>query len=174
LLTTAEAGAVEFLTDKWYPTITTGAARKEFTLNDIALTSGRVPFSTTNGRLTDSSVLTYNSGTSTMTVTNLTVIGTLVGGGAAAGASVTVDFGYVSGEEVDSVTTTVAAAWVAAGTKLVCQPFAVATAEHDPDDYAAEEITAYCTNIVAGVGFDVIAFAPNGSFGKYVIHIIGV
>lgn len=53
LLTTAEAGAVEFLTDKSYLTITTGAARKEFTLNDAALTSGKMPVGTTNGRLTD-------------------------------------------------------------------------------------------------------------------------
>lgn len=53
LQTTAEAGAVEFLTDKGYLTITTGAARKEITLNDSALTSGKVPIATTNGRLTD-------------------------------------------------------------------------------------------------------------------------
>lgn len=56
LQTTAEAGAVEFLTDKWYGTITTGAARKELTLNDAALTSGLVPVATTNGRLTDSTI----------------------------------------------------------------------------------------------------------------------
>ncbi len=61
LLTTAEAGAVEFLTDKFYGTITTGAARKEFTLNDAALTSGRVPFATTNGRLTDAATLLYSA-----------------------------------------------------------------------------------------------------------------
>jgi len=60
LLTTAEVGAYEFLTDKGYLTITTGAARKELTLNDAALTSGRVPFATTNGRLTDSSGLTFD------------------------------------------------------------------------------------------------------------------
>jgi len=60
LLTTPIAGTQEFLTDKWYGTITTGAARKEFTLNDIALTSGRVPFATTNGRLTDSGNLVFN------------------------------------------------------------------------------------------------------------------
>src|SRR5439155_15810702 len=59
LMTTAEAGGVEFLTDKFYGTITTGAARKEFTLNDAGLTSGRVPFSTTNGRLTDLATFTY-------------------------------------------------------------------------------------------------------------------
>lgn len=67
LMTTAEVGAQEFLTDKYYGTITTGAARKEFTLNDIALTSGRIPFNTTNGRLTDSSAFTFSGGTVTAT-----------------------------------------------------------------------------------------------------------
>lgn len=71
LMTTAEAGAVEFLTDKFYGTITTSAARKEFTLNDAALTSGRVPIVTTNGRLTDDSDMTF--ATDTLTVTGLKV-----------------------------------------------------------------------------------------------------
>jgi len=68
LNTTAEAGAVEFLTDKIYFTITTGASRKEITLNDVALTSGRIPFTTTNGRITDSSNLLFNSGTGVITL----------------------------------------------------------------------------------------------------------
>lgn len=59
LLTTATVGTQEFLTDKYYATITTGAARKEYTLNDAALTSSRVPFATTNGRLTDDADLTF-------------------------------------------------------------------------------------------------------------------
>ena len=63
LQTTAEAGAVEFLTDKWYGTITTGAARKELTLNDVGLTSGRVPYVTTNGRLTDFESFSFSTGT---------------------------------------------------------------------------------------------------------------
>jgi len=63
LLTGAEAGAVEFLTDKFYATITTGAARKELTLNDAALTSGRIPIATTNGRLTDDADLTFDTDT---------------------------------------------------------------------------------------------------------------
>lgn len=71
LMTTAEAGAIEFLTDKLYFTITTGAARKEKTLNDIALTSGRVPFVTTNGRLTDDADMTF--ATDTLTVTKAEV-----------------------------------------------------------------------------------------------------
>lgn len=53
LNTTALVGGEEFLTDKRYFTITTGAARKEYTLNDVALNSGVVPFTTTNGRLTN-------------------------------------------------------------------------------------------------------------------------
>jgi len=67
LMTTAEAGAVEFLTDIAYLTITTGAARKEITLNDAALTSGRVPFATTNGRLTSDADLTFATDTLTAT-----------------------------------------------------------------------------------------------------------
>lgn len=59
LLTSAAAGAVEFLTDKFYGTITTGPSRKEFTMNDGTLTSGRVPFATTNGRLIDAASLQY-------------------------------------------------------------------------------------------------------------------
>lgn len=55
------AGNIEFLTDKYYATITTGAARKELALNDIALTSGRVPYTTTNGRFTDNSNFLYTS-----------------------------------------------------------------------------------------------------------------
>lgn len=48
-------------------TIATGTARKELTLNDIALTSGRVPFVTTNGRLTDDADLTFATDTLTAT-----------------------------------------------------------------------------------------------------------
>jgi hypothetical protein len=73
LLTTAEVGALEFLTDKFYYTITTGAARKEITLNDAALTSGRVPFTTTNGRLTDDSSFTFSTSTG-LTLTDKNIV----------------------------------------------------------------------------------------------------
>lgn len=63
LLTVAEAGALEFLTDQPYFTITTGAARKPIVLADAALTSGRIPYTTTNGRLADSANLTRNATT---------------------------------------------------------------------------------------------------------------
>jgi len=55
VMTTAEAGAIEFTTDDFFATITTGAARKAFVLDDGArLTSGKSPVATTNGRLIDS------------------------------------------------------------------------------------------------------------------------
>ncbi len=58
VLTTAEAGAIEFLTDDFFATITTGAARKAFILdNGARLTSGKVPVATTNGRLIDGPTL---------------------------------------------------------------------------------------------------------------------
>jgi hypothetical protein len=56
---TAEAMAVEALTDNVYFTITTGAARKAFVLDDgTRLTAGTVPVATTNGRLADSGATT--------------------------------------------------------------------------------------------------------------------
>lgn len=73
------AGNVEFLTDKWYGTLTTGPAAKEFTMNDAALTSGTVPVATTNGRLTDGLIIASNTYVPTYTgvanvasVTNVT------------------------------------------------------------------------------------------------------
>ncbi len=62
LLTTPIQGAIEFLTDKAYLTIGTGTARKEYTLNDVALNSSIVPVTTTNGRLTNTTVTTTELG----------------------------------------------------------------------------------------------------------------
>ena len=65
-LTTAEAGAVEFTTDDLFFTITTGAARKAFVLDDgTRLTSGKTPVATTNGRLVDGLVLAASTYTPT-------------------------------------------------------------------------------------------------------------
>lgn len=87
--------------------------------------------------------------------------------------SATADFGSVSSKQ-DIATSSVSATWVTGTTKLLCFPAAISTSDHDPEDYAVEAITAYPTNIQVGVGFDVIARAPNTTWGKYIIHIIGV
>ena len=99
LLTTATAGTLEFLTDKYYATITTGAARKELTLNDIALTSGRVPFVTTNGRLTDDADMTF--ATDTLIVTKI-VGSTSVKAGSAGG--------FISSDNSAGITATITTA----------------------------------------------------------------
>ena len=59
-LATPVAGAVEFTTDDVYFTITTGTARKPVVLANAALTAARIPFVTTNGRLTDSTNIQYD------------------------------------------------------------------------------------------------------------------
>jgi hypothetical protein len=77
LLSSPEAGAEEFLTDDRYVTITTGAARKGYILNDgTKLTSGRVPFATTNGRLTDDADLTFSGDTLLATIVGTATIKT--------------------------------------------------------------------------------------------------
>lgn len=69
LMSTPQAGMIETNSDKIYYTIPTGTARKEFVLADGTLTSGRVSFSTTNGRQTDDADFTF--ATDTLTVTKI-------------------------------------------------------------------------------------------------------
>lgn len=74
-LTTAIAGAMEFTTDDLFFTITTGTARKRILFADPTggLTSTRVPFATTNGRLTDDGGFLFASG-SGLTLSALNII----------------------------------------------------------------------------------------------------
>jgi hypothetical protein len=62
-LTSPVAGMFEFTTDDLFYTITTGTARKRFLFADPVggLTSGRVPYVTTNGRQTDNSGFTFST-----------------------------------------------------------------------------------------------------------------
>ncbi len=59
VLTSPEAGAFEFGTDDLYFTISTGPARQKVILS-TGLTNTRVPFATTNGRVTDSANFYYD------------------------------------------------------------------------------------------------------------------
>ncbi|MGB8216224.1 MAG: hypothetical protein WCE94_02890 [Candidatus Methanoperedens sp.] len=86
---------------------------------------------------------------------------------------VTVDFGFATGNEDFNATVTVSAPWVGADSRIICLPSGIATVDHDPEDYAVEGITAYPANIIPGVGFDIIVSAKNGTFGTYIINVIG-
>lgn len=101
------AGNFEFLTDDYWVTISTGPSRKGIVLNDgTNLTSGRVPITTTNGRLTDDAAVTYSG--STLGVPHLkgtSSTPTVAIGAAGAGANATTS---VSGTDMSgtiSVTT---------------------------------------------------------------------
>lgn len=89
-------------------------------------------------------------------------------------SNATVDFGFANGDEGDIATVTVTATWVLASSNIICVPYAVANADHDPEDYAVEGITAYAANLASGVGFDIIAMAPNNTWGRYSINAHGV
>jgi hypothetical protein len=95
------------------------------------------------------------------------------GGGGGNSVQATVDFGYPDGGEQTLTRATVAAPWVTAASVLVATAAAVATADHDPEDAAVEGILAYPTDIVDGVGFDLIAHAPNHSWGRYLVNVRG-
>jgi hypothetical protein len=104
-MTAPEAGAIEFTTDDFFATITTGTARKAFVLDDgTRLTSGRVPFATTNGRLTDSVEMTFDGtyGLKAQTIYGNMYIYTLGGGATSVTISATDTFyeigsGYTGG-----------------------------------------------------------------------------
>lgn len=59
LLTTPEDGAIEYSTDKLYFTRMTGPTRGEIAQWNVSGTSGRVVYTTTNGRLNDNSLFVF-------------------------------------------------------------------------------------------------------------------
>ncbi len=87
---------------------------------------------------------------------------------------VTVDFGHASGGESDLANITVTATWVTNSSVILCNAAGVTTPDHDGEDAALEGITAVAANLNEGVGFDVIARAPEGSWGRFNINIMGV
>lgn len=88
-------------------------------------------------------------------------------------AQVQVDFGNPTGPEEDNTATaTVSAAWVTSSTKFVCTVMG-GTADHDLEDAVIEGVVAYVTSVTDGVSFDVTAYAPLGSWGRYYINVLG-
>ncbi len=63
--------------------------------------------------------------------------------------------------------------WLTEDSRLVAS-FAGETDDHDVEDALIEQLHVVCGNIVPGVGFDVIAHAPEGTTGSYAVHVLGV
>lgn len=85
--------------------------------------------------------------------------------------SITMDFGVSPFGDI--CLGTVAASFVTSATRINCQPLLTTTDDHDPEDVLLEEIIVRPMNITPGVGFDLMAYAPNGTFGKYLIQWMG-
>ncbi len=86
---------------------------------------------------------------------------------------VEIDFGHANGGEDSVAVSAVEAEWVTEDHILLCTPAGVATDDHEPHDSALERITAFVADVDPGVGFNVVASAPGGSWGRYVLNILG-
>ena len=94
------------------------------------------------------------------------------GGGSAGSCVVDVDFGAAI-SSTEATTTVTGQAWVTASSRILVSASGESTADHDPEDALIEGVTAIATNLVAGVGFDVIAHSPDGSSGTYRLWAVG-
>ena len=84
--------------------------------------------------------------------------------------SIEVNFGS---SENDSASATVSAAWISSSMSLTMTITPNPT-DHDVEDSLLEELSCSYGNIIDGVSFDVYAFAPNGTHGRYIVKVIGV
>jgi len=77
-----------------------------------------------------------------------------------------VDF-WASSQESDIATVTVTDATIWATSYPNVSVYALATTDHDTDDYMAEWLIAYISSVTAGVGFNISVKAPNLTWWKY-------
>lgn len=89
-------------------------------------------------------------------------------------SNVTIDFGTHADFEDTTASVTVNASWVNANSIIVCQVGTIGTADHGMDDAVAENIQARVNNIISGVSFDIQAFAPDGTWGRYNVIFQGL
>jgi len=85
---------------------------------------------------------------------------------------VTVDFGFSSGNEGDTAIVTVPCSWVKSDSIILCNASGGSTLDHSGEDAMIEDIQGFATNIVEGVSFDIVAYAPLGTWGRYNINAI--
>lgn len=88
-------------------------------------------------------------------------------------AQAIVDFSNPLGPEETTASVTVPAPWVTGVSVIMCNPFGGSTPDHGPEDAMVENLAAYATNIIPGVSFDIECYAPNGTWGRYLINAIG-
>jgi hypothetical protein len=62
--------------------------------------------------------------------------------------------------------------WVAADSYITCKVLGITTADHTAEDAIVEGVQFEINNIVAGTGFDIMGYAPEGTYGKYTVKCI--
>lgn len=82
----------------------------------------------------------------------------------------TLDFGAGPGEG-DTALITVSAPWVNSSSVIQIQTGFVSV-DHDPEDALIESVTAFATNIIPGVSFDIQAGTQNGTWGRYAFRYL--
>ena len=84
--------------------------------------------------------------------------------------SVEIDFGtdstYVSREVIGQ-------SWVTSSMVFACMVAGDVKTDHDPEDGILEGLTFTVSDILAGTGFTLHAYAPEGTFGKFNVHVSG-
>ena len=83
---------------------------------------------------------------------------------------VSVDFG-ANRSDMIKVTVT-GQTWVTTSSIIVAT--VVPGLDHEAEEVLMEQISATVTNLVAGTGFDLYLHAPNSTWGRYKVNILGV
>jgi hypothetical protein len=92
---------------------------------------------------------------------------------AARALTCTVDFG--SSDSDMAVTSITGVPWIVNGGAFVCNVVGRPDVSGaDDEDALLDQVRAVVTNIVDGVSCDVVAHAPDGTGGVYLVHIVGV
>ena len=76
-------------------------------------------------------------------------------------------------EDVFTSTVITGQSWVTTNSKIVATLFGEDVGNRSAEDGILEEIKLSITNLVPGVGFTVMAYAPNNTSGNYKINCIG-
>jgi hypothetical protein len=84
------------------------------------------------------------------------------------GVSVEMDFGTAGTYTVRTVT---GQAWVTSTMVFACMVAGDVKTDHDPEDGLLEGLVFTVSDVVAGDGFNLHAYAPNGTFGKFNVNV---
>jgi hypothetical protein len=86
----------------------------------------------------------------------------------------TIDFQNPEGpEDTTASVTVIGQSWVTPNS-IILAGFDGTTSDHQADDAMAEGLSIYVENLVPGVGFDITAYAPSGTWGHYAVYALGV